>query len=61
MQVRLVVEVIWPLFLFFILVGVRSTNKPVFKGQCKYAKPLSWDVCVHNNYYNVLEKHDFEN
>ncbi|XP_034091957.1 phospholipid-transporting ATPase ABCA1-like isoform X2 [Gymnodraco acuticeps] len=35
-KVRLVVEVIWPLFLFFILVGVRSTNKPVFKGQCHY-------------------------
>uniref|UniRef100_A0A8D3C623 ABC transporter domain-containing protein n=1 Tax=Scophthalmus maximus TaxID=52904 RepID=A0A8D3C623_SCOMX len=31
-QVRLVVEVIWPLFLFFILVWVRSSNKPVHKG-----------------------------
>ncbi|XP_059210648.1 phospholipid-transporting ATPase ABCA1-like [Centropristis striata] len=35
-KVRLVVEVIWPLFLFFILVGVRSTNKPIYKGQCHY-------------------------
>ncbi|XP_074478981.1 phospholipid-transporting ATPase ABCA1 isoform X1 [Sebastes fasciatus] len=35
-KVRLVVEVIWPLFLFFILVWVRSTNKPIFKGQCHY-------------------------
>uniref|UniRef100_A0A8D3DFF3 ABC transporter domain-containing protein n=1 Tax=Scophthalmus maximus TaxID=52904 RepID=A0A8D3DFF3_SCOMX len=35
-QVRLVVEVIWPLFLFFILVWVRSSNKPVHKGQCHY-------------------------
>ncbi|XP_010781491.1 ATP-binding cassette sub-family A member 1-like [Notothenia coriiceps] len=35
-KVRLVVELIWPLFLFFILVGVRSTNNPVFKGQCHY-------------------------
>ncbi|XP_075999903.1 phospholipid-transporting ATPase ABCA1 [Genypterus blacodes] len=35
-KVRLVVEVLWPLFLFFILVGVRSTNKPIHKGQCHY-------------------------
>ncbi|KAM6949618.1 phospholipid-transporting ATPase ABCA1 [Aplochiton taeniatus] len=35
-KVRLVVELLWPLFLFIILVWVRSTNKPVFKGQCHY-------------------------
>ncbi|KAL7375204.1 hypothetical protein ABVT39_013723 [Epinephelus coioides] len=35
-KVRLVVELVWPLFLFFILVWVRSTNKPVYKGQCHY-------------------------
>ncbi|XP_053199909.1 phospholipid-transporting ATPase ABCA1-like [Scomber japonicus] len=35
-KIRLVVEVIWPLFLFFILVWVRSSNKPIFKGQCHY-------------------------
>uniref|UniRef100_A0A3B3WR13 P-type phospholipid transporter n=1 Tax=Poecilia mexicana TaxID=48701 RepID=A0A3B3WR13_9TELE len=35
-KVRLVVELIWPLFLFFILVGVRATNKPINKGQCHY-------------------------
>ncbi|KAM6959867.1 phospholipid-transporting ATPase ABCA1 [Tautogolabrus adspersus] len=35
-KVRLVIEVIWPLFLFFILVWVRSTNKPFYKGQCHY-------------------------
>ncbi|XP_070785696.1 phospholipid-transporting ATPase ABCA1-like [Enoplosus armatus] len=35
-KVRLVVEVLWPLFLFFILVWVRSTNKPLYKGQCHY-------------------------
>ncbi|XP_060886982.1 phospholipid-transporting ATPase ABCA1-like [Labrus mixtus] len=35
-KVRLVVEVIWPLFLFFILVWVRSTNQPIYKGQCHY-------------------------
>uniref|UniRef100_A0A667Y439 P-type phospholipid transporter n=1 Tax=Myripristis murdjan TaxID=586833 RepID=A0A667Y439_9TELE len=35
-QVRLVVEVLWPLFLFFILVWVRSTNKPIYKGNCHY-------------------------
>ncbi|XP_027894445.1 ATP-binding cassette sub-family A member 1 isoform X1 [Xiphophorus couchianus] len=35
-KVRLVVELLWPLFLFFILVGVRSTTKPIHKGQCHY-------------------------
>uniref|UniRef100_A0A8C5HBH1 P-type phospholipid transporter n=1 Tax=Gouania willdenowi TaxID=441366 RepID=A0A8C5HBH1_GOUWI len=35
-KVRLVVEVLWPLFLFFILVAVRATNKPIYKGQCHY-------------------------
>ncbi|XP_075459417.1 phospholipid-transporting ATPase ABCA1-like isoform X2 [Ascaphus truei] len=33
---RLVIELLWPLFLFFILVWVRSTNPPVFKNQCHY-------------------------
>ncbi|XP_045920999.1 phospholipid-transporting ATPase ABCA1-like isoform X1 [Micropterus dolomieu] len=35
-KVRLVIEVLWPLFLFFILVWVRSNNKPLYKGQCHY-------------------------
>ncbi|XP_041841062.1 phospholipid-transporting ATPase ABCA1-like isoform X2 [Melanotaenia boesemani] len=35
-KVRLVVELLWPLFLFFILVSVRFTNKPIYKGQCHY-------------------------
>uniref|UniRef100_A0A7N9AQ11 P-type phospholipid transporter n=1 Tax=Mastacembelus armatus TaxID=205130 RepID=A0A7N9AQ11_9TELE len=35
-KVRLVIEVLWPLFLFFILVWVRSTNNPVYQGQCHY-------------------------
>ncbi|KAM9836585.1 phospholipid-transporting ATPase ABCA1 [Aulostomus maculatus] len=35
-KVRLVIEVLWPLFLFFILVWVRSTNKAIYKGQCHY-------------------------
>ncbi|XP_047448746.1 phospholipid-transporting ATPase ABCA1-like isoform X2 [Mugil cephalus] len=35
-KVRLVIEVLWPLFLFFILVGVRSTNQPIYKDQCHY-------------------------
>ncbi|XP_067379656.1 phospholipid-transporting ATPase ABCA1-like isoform X3 [Channa argus] len=58
-KVRLVIEVIWPLFLFFILVWVRSTNKPVYKDQCHYpnkampsAGVLPWlqgMVCNINN------------
>ncbi|XP_026071559.1 ATP-binding cassette sub-family A member 1 [Carassius auratus] len=40
-KVRLLVELLWPLFLFFILVAVRSTNNPVYKSQCHYPnKPL---------------------
>ncbi|XP_019951227.2 phospholipid-transporting ATPase ABCA1 isoform X1 [Paralichthys olivaceus] len=35
-KVRLVVELIWPLFLFLILVWVRTTNKPIYKSQCHY-------------------------
>ncbi|KAM9335582.1 phospholipid-transporting ATPase ABCA1 [Symphorus nematophorus] len=35
-KVRLVIEVLWPLFLFFILVWVRSTTKPLYKDQCHY-------------------------
>ncbi|XP_028420639.1 ATP-binding cassette sub-family A member 1 isoform X1 [Perca flavescens] len=35
-KVRLVVEVIWPLFLFLILVWVRSTTQPLYVGECHY-------------------------
>ncbi|KAL4006708.1 leucine-rich repeat-containing protein 16 [Sarotherodon galilaeus] len=35
-KVRLVIEILWPLFLFFILVGVRTTTQPIYKGQCHY-------------------------
>lgn len=35
-KLRLVIEVLWPLFLFIILVWVRSTNQPVHKDQCHY-------------------------
>ncbi|CAL8241897.1 unnamed protein product [Merluccius merluccius] len=35
-KVRLLVEIVWPLFLFIILVGVRSSNNPVFKNECHY-------------------------
>ncbi|XP_052003577.1 phospholipid-transporting ATPase ABCA1-like [Xyrauchen texanus] len=40
-KVRLLVELLWPLFLFFILVSVRTTNQPIYKTQCHYPnKPL---------------------
>uniref|UniRef100_A0A4W5LI56 P-type phospholipid transporter n=1 Tax=Hucho hucho TaxID=62062 RepID=A0A4W5LI56_9TELE len=35
-KVRLVVELLWPLFLFFILVWVRSTSQPIYQGECHY-------------------------
>ncbi|XP_014062403.2 phospholipid-transporting ATPase ABCA1 [Salmo salar] len=35
-KVRLVVELLWPLFLFLILVRVRSTNQPIYQGGCHY-------------------------
>lgn len=38
-QVRLVVELLWPLFLFLILVWVRTTSQPFHKDQCKYQPP----------------------
>lgn len=34
-QVRLVVELLWPLFLFLILVWVRATSHPFHTDQCK--------------------------
>uniref|UniRef100_A0A4W5LIR1 ABC transporter domain-containing protein n=1 Tax=Hucho hucho TaxID=62062 RepID=A0A4W5LIR1_9TELE len=30
------VELLWPLFLFFILVWVRSTSQPIYQGECHY-------------------------
>ncbi|XP_053559159.1 phospholipid-transporting ATPase ABCA1-like [Bombina bombina] len=35
-KVRLLVELLWPLFLFIILVLVRLTNLPEQRGQCHY-------------------------
>lgn len=35
-KVRLIIELIWPLFLFFILVWVRTTTDLIYKGQCHY-------------------------
>ncbi|KAM4706757.1 retinal-specific phospholipid-transporting ATPase ABCA4-like [Discoglossus pictus] len=35
-KVRLVVELLWPLFLFIILVLVRLTNPPVHQKECHY-------------------------
>ncbi|TRY85186.1 hypothetical protein DNTS_030944 [Danionella cerebrum] len=40
-QIALLVELVWPLILFFILVAVRSNNHPIYKNQCHYPnKPL---------------------
>ncbi|XP_072314586.1 phospholipid-transporting ATPase ABCA1-like [Eucyclogobius newberryi] len=40
-KLRLLVEIAWPLFLFIILVWVRSTTKPINKDQCHYPnKPM---------------------
>uniref|UniRef100_A0A8C6U8H6 P-type phospholipid transporter n=1 Tax=Neogobius melanostomus TaxID=47308 RepID=A0A8C6U8H6_9GOBI len=40
-KLRLVIEIVWPLFLFVIMVLVRSTNQPINKGQCHYLnKPM---------------------
>nr|XP_033770847.1 phospholipid-transporting ATPase ABCA1-like [Geotrypetes seraphini] len=35
-KVRLIVEILWPLFLFLILVAVRNTNQPIHQEQCHY-------------------------
>lgn len=34
-QVQLLVELLWPLFLFFILVAVRHSHPPVERHECK--------------------------
>uniref|UniRef100_A0A4W3GTX5 ATP-binding cassette sub-family A member 1-like n=1 Tax=Callorhinchus milii TaxID=7868 RepID=A0A4W3GTX5_CALMI len=57
--IRLIIEFLWPLFLFFILVWVRSTSLPINKGQCHYrnkalpsAGVLPWMqgiICNMNN------------
>uniref|UniRef100_A0A3B4ADZ6 Uncharacterized protein n=1 Tax=Periophthalmus magnuspinnatus TaxID=409849 RepID=A0A3B4ADZ6_9GOBI len=40
-KLRLVIEIVWPLFLFVILVWVRSTTEPIHKDQCHYPnKPM---------------------
>ncbi|XP_007906223.1 phospholipid-transporting ATPase ABCA1 [Callorhinchus milii] len=58
-KIRLIIEFLWPLFLFFILVWVRSTSLPINKGQCHYrnkalpsAGVLPWMqgiICNMNN------------
>lgn len=53
MQVRLAVELIWPLFLFFILVWVRTTNKPFHKGQCKYELSCNQTPFITCRTYNI--------
>ncbi|KAK7909889.1 hypothetical protein WMY93_014573 [Mugilogobius chulae] len=40
-KLRLVIEIAWPLVLFIILIWVRTTTKPIHKGQCHYPnKPM---------------------
>ncbi|XP_061922729.1 phospholipid-transporting ATPase ABCA1-like [Entelurus aequoreus] len=63
-KVRLVVEIVWPLFLFFILVWVRFTNEPTHKGQCHYpnkAMPsaglLPWIQGTVCNFDNPCRSH----
>lgn len=57
-KVRMVVEVLWPLFLFVILVSVRSTNKPIHKGECEYTSIffLSSDLNVFHDTGLILLK-----
>ncbi|CAB1345206.1 unnamed protein product [Coregonus sp. 'balchen'] len=64
MQVRLVVELLWPLFLFFILVWVRSTTQPIYQGECHYpnkampsAGVLPWLQGMMCNIDNPCENH----
>ncbi|XP_061814826.2 phospholipid-transporting ATPase ABCA1-like [Nerophis lumbriciformis] len=63
-KVRLVVEIVWPLFLFFILVWVRFTNEPTHKGQCHYpnkampsAGVLPWIQGTVCNFDNPCRSH----
>ncbi|XP_061831887.2 phospholipid-transporting ATPase ABCA1 isoform X4 [Nerophis lumbriciformis] len=35
-KIQLIIEIIWPLFLFVILVAVRDSNRPYKQGQCHF-------------------------
>ncbi|XP_041861136.1 phospholipid-transporting ATPase ABCA1 isoform X2 [Melanotaenia boesemani] len=58
-KIQLVIEIFWPLFLFFILIAVRHSNSPYKQGQCHFpnkalpsAGTLPWIqgiICNINN------------
>ncbi|XP_069048180.1 phospholipid-transporting ATPase ABCA1-like [Lepisosteus oculatus] len=66
-KIRLFVELLWPLFLFFILVAVRTTNPPVYHEQSHYpnkAMPsagiLPWLQGMLCNLNNPSQNHPTE-
>lgn len=51
-QVQLLVELLWPLFLFFILVAVRHSHPPLEHHECKPPRDQSLFVCVRGEVGN---------
>lgn len=45
-QVQLLVELLWPLFLFFILVAVRHSHPPLEQHECKHPHLRELALCV---------------
>lgn len=45
-QIQLLVELLWPLFLFFILVAVRHSHPPLEHHECKPPRDEAFFVCV---------------
>lgn len=45
LQVQLIIELLWPLFLFLILIAVRQSHPPYKQSQCKWC-PVSVSVAL---------------
>ena len=46
-QMRLIMEILWPLILFLILVAVRTRGLRKFNHQCEYFSHISFGVSTH--------------
>uniref|UniRef100_A0A8C2ELD8 P-type phospholipid transporter n=1 Tax=Cyprinus carpio TaxID=7962 RepID=A0A8C2ELD8_CYPCA len=65
LQVQLIIELLWPLFLFLILIAVRQSHPPYKQSQCHFpnkalpsAGTLAWVqgiICNVNNPYSVSQ------
>lgn len=49
-QIQLLVELLWPLFLFFILVAVRHSHPPLEQHECKTPSVQSFGVRISSGH-----------